>query len=154
MQESKVTVQRETVNQCVRDICPLLEKHWEEVALYRDRIDLDPDFTRYRMLEDAGGLVILTARMGGKLIGYSVFVVSDHMHYQSCKVASNDVLFVSFEYRHTTTTGLRLIRESEKTLKSLGVNRVLWHIKPKNDWSLILRHRGYDQEEIIMGKLL
>ena len=149
-----ITIQRESVNQCIDDIQPLLKKHWQEVALHQDIIALDPDYDRYRAIETAGKLVVIAARDGQILIGYSVFVLHNHIHYIDCFMATNDVLFLDKEYRKGTTAGIRLLRESEAILKGLGVHRVMWHIKPKNDWSAILSRMGYEQEEIIMGKLL
>lgn len=149
-----ITIQRETVDQCVGDIPPLLQAHWEEVALYRDEVPLSPQFDRYRAIEKTGRLVVITARYEGALIGYSVFIINQHLHYSTCRVASNDVLFLVKDYRKGSDAGRRLIRASEVLLSSMGVQRMTWHIKPKNDWSPILVRMGYEREEIIMGKLL
>lgn len=146
------TFQLETVDQCCEDIQPLLAQHWNEVALYRDEIPLAPDFDRYRAMEAAGGLVLLTARREGQLIGYSVFFVSQHPHYSTCRIASNDVLFLRADCRGPL--GIRLIRESERVLSDAGVQRIVWHVKPRNDWSSVLERMGYQHEEIIMGKLI
>lgn len=149
-----ITIERESCAQIVPDIGPLLQAHWREVALYQDAVPLAPDMDRYRGLEKAGKLVVVAARDDARLIGYSVFLLHNHLHYMTCRVASNDVLFLSPEYRKGTTAGVRLVRESERMLTLLGVNRITWHIKPANDWSAILERLGYDLEEKIMGKLL
>lgn len=132
----------------------LLEQHWREIALYQDEVKLEPDFARYVALEKSGHLVVIVARDGLRVVGYSVFLVSNHLHYSSCKMANNDVLFVDKDYRKGTSLGIRLIRCSEVILQGLGVQRVTWHVKPLNDWSPVLARMGYAQEEIIMGKLL
>lgn len=155
-----ITIARERLTDCLDDIKPLLASHWREVALYQEQVPLAPDFEQYLKLDAAGAVVTVTARDNGILIGYSVFFLRIHLHYSSCLVASNDVLFLDARYRKSTTAGIRLIRESESELETerdhRGASsiRVVWHVKPKNDWSPILGRMGYEQEEIIMGKLL
>ena len=76
------------------DIKPLLEKHWELVALNQGAIKLNPDWEKYAELDAAGILRIFTARDQGKLVGYCVLVVSQSMHYKDHVFANNDVVFV------------------------------------------------------------
>lgn len=130
----------------------MLQAHWKEVALHRDTITLDPDYRRYAQAEAGRALVIMTARREEEVVGYSVFFLYHHLHYKECLVASNDVIYLKPECRGLV--GARLIERSESELKSLGVHKVIWHIKPKNDWSSVLLRKGYEQEEIIMGKVL
>ena len=148
-----ITVERETYDQIINDILPLLEQHWKEVANYQDEIKLEPNLEKYQKAEQAGGLVILAARENGTLIGYSVFFTFKHPHYDSCLVASNDILFVVAAKRNTGA-GLKLIRKSESILTKLGVRRITWHCKPKNDFRALLERMGYEVEETILGKLL
>lgn len=146
------TIQRETFAEAAPGVEALIEAHWREVALYQDAIPLEPDWDRYAKADAAGKLVVVTAREAGVLIGYSVFILNEHLHYSSCLVASNDVIYLRPEKRGIV--GAKLIKRSEEILRGLGVRRMTWHIKPKNDWSSILARMDYDQEEIIMGKLL
>ena len=148
-----LTCQRETCAQIIEDIKPLIVRHWREIALHQDEVPLDPDYAKYKKLEAAGALCIVSCRRDAALVGYSIFFLNRHIHYKGCFMASNDVLFLDAPERKGTA-GLKLIRESERILEGLGVKRVIWHIKPKHDFSPILRRFGYEQEEIIMGKLL
>jgi len=151
-----IRVARETLSQirASGELEALLRAHYEEIALYRDRVSLEPDWETYELLEERGRLVCLTGRDDGVLIGYAAFFVFPHPHYRSHIVATNDVIFVRRDQRKGSTAGLRLIRESERVLAEVGAHRVVWHVKPKNDWSAILERLGYHQEEIMMGKLL
>lgn len=146
------TIQRETYWDAQPGIKGLIEDHWREVALYRDKVVLDPDWSRYVTMENQNRLVVITARQGSEMVGYSVFFLGHHVHYKGCLVASNDVIYVKPENRGVV--GVRLIQGSERILADLGVNRVTWHVKPRNDWSGALERMGYDREEVIMGKLL
>ena len=155
-----ITIQRERFAAVMDELPPLLEDHWREVALHQETVPLKPDFKRYVAGCESGRVLTLTARDDGHLIGYSIFLLSVHLHYSTCLVATNDVLFLAKSYRSGTTAGIRLIRESEAEIerecagRGAASVRVLWHVKPKNDWSPILKRMGYEQEEIIMGKLL
>ena len=62
------------------DIRPLIQKHWEDIALNKDKIKLNPDWDAYHTLEQAGVLKIFTAREGDKLVGYFVVVVQRNLH--------------------------------------------------------------------------
>lgn len=149
-----ITFAAETVDEVRHDIEPLLEKHYDEVALHKDAISLAPDWSRYSMLEKDGRLMAFTAREDGRLIGYSVWFFDMHIHYRGALIATNDVIFVDKEYRRGTNAGTDLILYSERMLKQIGVTKALWHIKFDHDWSAILRRRGYAAEDFTMGKIL
>jgi GNAT superfamily N-acetyltransferase len=138
----------------VRDeIEPLMRQHYEEIALYKDRIPLAPDWGRYRHMEETQSLAVYTAREDGALIGYSVFLLSYHLHYVHTLVAANDVLFLDRDHRKGST-GIKLIKHSEQELKKLGVERIMWHVKFDHDFRAILHRLGYADEEAIVGKLV
>lgn len=137
----------------IGEIKPLLELHWQEIATDRDAIPLDPNFEQYRAMEAAGNLVILTAREAGALIGYSIFFLIRHPHYQSTVFAMNDILFVT-PAKRGGRAGLRLIRESERVMRERGASKISWHIKAMHDFSPLLHRIGYATEEIILAKLL
>ena len=41
------------------DIRPLIQKHWEDIALNKDKIKLNPDWDAYHDLEQKGMLIDL-----------------------------------------------------------------------------------------------
>ena len=138
---------------------PLLEAHWREIANYQSVIPLAVNWEAYRQADAGGKLVILTAREGDKLAGYSVFFVVRSPHYSSSVFGMNDVLYVRPEHRHGRA-GVALIRESERVMKARGCVKISWHVKERNaDGSVnplgaILRKMGYELEEVSLGKLL
>lgn len=135
------------------EIEPLLRRHYAEIALHKDRIPLAPDWGRYEVMEAAGGLLICTARLDRALIGYAVFFLQHHIHYLHTFVAMNDVLFLDEPHRRGRT-GIRLMQFAEEQLRARRVDRVLWHVKRRHDWSAILGRMGYEEDEVIMGKML
>jgi GNAT superfamily N-acetyltransferase len=133
------------------DIDPLLQLHWEEIAMDRDKIPLDPDWEAYEALERAGGLVILTVRVNEELIGYAFWYVRKHLHYKQTKWAYNDVIFLKKEHRKQGLGG-HLIRVCEEVLKEMGVDKIQWHVKATNDWTKVLEKMGYQMEDYVVGK--
>lgn len=149
----KLTFSKETVFGVADEVSPLLQMHYEEVALHKDVVDLDPDWARYAAMEERGDCHVYTARHEGSLVGYAVFFLSNHIHYMGLRVASNDILFMHPAYRRGTNS-IRFINWVEEQIKRLGVKKIVWHIKVKNDWSAILHRNGYETEEVIVGKIL
>ena len=150
----KLLIAREYCSDALfEEVKPLLYEQWREIANYQDEIPLDVDYDFYRKMEAQKKLVWLTARLDGELIGYSVFILIRHPHYQSTVFAMNDVIFVRMTHRKSRT-GLALIRESERRLKALGARKISWHVKLSNDLQRILAAKGYATDEISMGKLL
>ncbi len=144
-QESLVTVKA--------DIIPLLEKHWEEVALNKEKIKLNPDWDAYANLEDAGVLKIFTSREDGKLVGYFVVFVKSHIHYKDHLFCYNDVIFVDEEYRKGFTSP-RLIKFAEKCLKADGVEVMIVNTKVHKPFDSLLVWLGYKHIENLYSKVL
>lgn len=131
------------------EIKPLLERHYEEISLSKN-FPLQPNWALYEKLDSDGKLCIVTAREEG-LAGYAIFLVVPHLHYQTMKIAQNDVVFIDQEHRKGTT-GIKLIAYAEHVLEGLGVNKIFWHVKKDHDWGAILARRGYVGEEVNWAK--
>lgn len=147
----KITV--ETVAQIKPDMQELIREHWEEIAHDKDQIPLDPDYEAYQRLEALGKVLICSARIDGKLVGYSIFFVTQHPHYKSTKVASNDILYLQKQYRGTGL-GPELIRFSESAVLLQGAKKVTWHIKPEFDFSSILSRMDYHLDELVYARVV
>ena len=132
---------------------PIFSLHWEEIANYTDQVELNPDYDLYIRKEKEGSLLCLTVRHDGKLIGYSMFSLITLGHYKQVKCAQNDILYILPEYRKGGL-GSRLINRSEEICKELRLNKIMWHVKFKHDWSAILVRKGYMKEDMIIGKVL
>jgi len=135
------------------DAQELLQQHYEELTLFKEHINLEPNWDSYLRLEQQKNLVLITARDKGVLVGYTLFFLTNHMHYKSTRVAINDVLFLHKNYRKGFT-GIKLLKEAETVLKALGVDKIMWHVKFTNNFGPILQRMGYVNEEIIFSKML
>jgi GNAT superfamily N-acetyltransferase len=143
----------EGFDQARYEIEDLLKLHYEEIALNKEHIPLDPDWDRYRNLIESKQAYLLTVRDDDKLVGYSIFFVTKHIHYKSSIFASNDLIFLHPDYRKGMV-GVRLIQFCEQYLKAMGVAKILWHVKFNKDFTRILHHMGYVDEDMIVGKII
>lgn len=149
-----VEVRVERYDDVIEEIKPLLEMHWHEIATFKEAIPLDPDYERYRVMDESGMAVIIAARRDGRLVGYSIMFFVHHMHYRSTLFAANDILFLHPDERRGRT-GVALIRASERIARERGARKISWHIKSAHDFSrLLVDHLGYQHDEVNVAKLL
>lgn len=149
-----MNLQQETLFDVLDEVDYLLQMHYEEVALNRDKKRLLPKWEEYAALEKMGAFVVYTARHEGVLVGYAAFFIHTHMHYGEYKLAINDVVFLHPDHRKSTC-GYRLIKFADDQLKERGdIDHIFWHVKKSKDWTEVLHKLGYVDEEIVVGKSL
>ena len=145
-------IQQETLYGVFEEIEELIKLHYDEVALHKDFMKLDPDWPRYHALEQSEKLIMFTIRDEDKLIGYSAFFIDQHLHYKGSKIAINDVVFLHPDYRNISV-GSALIKFCDEELSKMGETKITWHVKFSNDFRHILKALGYVDEEIVCGKI-
>lgn len=148
-----VTYQQEFLDTCKEDSKSLIEEHWKEIALNKDVIKLNPDWEAYKALEASGSLSIFTARDNGILVGYFVVITRDHIHYKDHRFASNDILYLSPEYRRGRI-GLNLIKFAEECIKQDGISVLVINTKCHKPFDSLLEYLGFTHIENIYSKLL
>lgn len=140
-----------TVDEMLARANELFEEHWEEIALNKQVMVLKPDADRYRAMEVAGSIFILSAWDNDELIGYSVNFVVNHLHYADLRICTNDLLFLTKEHR-AGRLGLKLIRATEAHAKELGATLMLWHAKPDTPLATMMPRLSYGVQDIIFSK--
>jgi GNAT superfamily N-acetyltransferase len=135
-----------------RDAPALIQAHWEEVALSKDIMVLDPDWDRYRHLERQRALLCLGAFAQDGLVGYSIGAVMPHLHYRNLIYYQNDVLYLDPEHRRHRL-GARLIRETEEHAEGRGAKFHCWHAKKGSALDRMMeRNRSYAVQDIIYSR--
>lgn len=133
---------------------PMTTDNYEEVRQPNDP-DYDLNIPLYSHMAQLGNLLVVTARVDGELVGYTMFVVAHDPHSQDDLQANQDVLFVRQGSRKTMLgAGLGLIDKAEELLKARGVKVVYQHVKVYKDYSPMLERLGYDFVEKIYKKRL
>ncbi len=116
MSEETTTIREEPLSECLDEMKPLFDLHWEEIALHKDKISLNPDYEKYIEMEAAGHLTTFVVRKDGAVVGYSIFFIAPHPHYKDHIYANNDIVFMLPELRGSTLA-VKLLQCSEKVLK-------------------------------------
>lgn len=148
-----VTYQAENYTDVIGEAGPLLIAHWQDVALDQDTIDLQPDWEKYEILNNANKLHITTARETGtgKLVGYVVYILDNCLHYKQVNMADGDIFWLDPEYRKGLT-GVKLLKSAEKYLVGLGVNKIFNKVKLHKDVGKIFERLGYTPIERVYAK--
>lgn len=147
------TYHKETFEEVVDDIQGLIQNHWEEIALNREKVELLPDYGGYRKLMEMDLLQAYTVRRDGILIAYMFVVVSPHLHYSSTIFATNDILYVDQKYRKTMVA-FRLFRFVEKELKAKGVHVFNVNMKTLHPFCNFVEGLGFKHIENIYSKYI
>lgn len=139
-------------DELIKEITPILETHREELQSYKD-MKLNPDWHAYKILEVINKLMWLIAREEGVIVGYSLYVISNNLHYKDFLFAQEDVFYVVNDKRGSRI-GINLIRKSEYLLKEMGVDVITHHAKFTNNFAPFLERLGYHKTETMLAKRL
>lgn len=139
------------MSQCVGEMSGLWELHWQEIALDRQKVKLEPDVHTFEVLESLGQLVIVTVRDDGKLVGYHVSLVRSHLHYKSSLTAYVDMYFLHPDYRGGMA-GYKMFKFVESALKLRGVERIYSGTKLHKDMGRLFDRLGYKETERLFVK--
>lgn len=148
-----ITFQEETLDKVKGEITGLLQKHWEEIALNKDVIKLDPDWKGYQAMWDAGILHILTVRQDGNMVGYYVSIVAPHLHYQKSLTSYSDIFYLLPEFR-VGLTGFRMLQAHEKIMKGKGVQKIFAMEKLDHPIAGLWKRLGYRHIENVYSKVI
>jgi len=123
-----MSAQIETIREGLEELKPLLPIHYEELALNKDKVPLDPQYGLYLAREERGEVIYMTLREDGKLMGYFIGFIAPGLHYKTCLTCTMDIFYVHPDHRNGRG-GLRLFRSLERELKRRGVQR--WFVGSK-----------------------
>lgn len=130
-----ITIQTETWHPFIDEIQPMLPLHWEELALNRDKVPLDPRYDMYEVLDAQNALLVVSIRDNGVVRGYFIGIVNAHMHYSSQVVLAMDIFWLHPDIRGKGMLGVKLFREVENEAKRRGVHTLLFGSKLHKDAS-------------------
>lgn len=134
-----ITAQVESFEAALPELRAIFPVHHAELALFQDRMPLDPQYDEYARRERAGSLFLVTVRKDGRITGYYTAQVAPGFHYGSTFTGTMDLMFVIPEERGRGTVvplmrtverelrrrGVRLWYSGHKTHKPLGLDRLL-----------------------------
>lgn len=148
-----IKYQQEFLDTCEKDCQELIRLHWEEIAVNKDKIKLNPDWDAYHALEQNQRLKIFTARSEEELVGYFVVITGSNLHYKDHVFAVNDILYLRKEYRKGRT-GIKLIKFAEKYLRDDGVSVLNINTKVHKPFDVLMEHMGFGLVERVYSKYI
>ncbi len=148
-----ITCQLERIEQVFPELDALFPRHWEELALFRDRMPLAPQYAEYVRREHDGRLFLVTVRQDGKIVAYYTANVMPGFHYASTLTGTQDLLYVLPELRGR---GLAypLFRHVEQELRRRGVQvwYAGWKAHAPNELNRLLPALGFEPADVYCAK--
>ena len=148
---SKPTIELATLADWKAKAEPLFREHYEEIARNKEVMVLNMNWPMYEALDEKQALFVYLVMQDNVCIGYSLNIVTNHLHYADLLYAQNDVLFIKKELRGGRL-GLRLMKVTEDHAKSIGCKLMLWHAKEHTALARILPKLKYGVQEIMYSK--
>lgn len=148
-----LTAQVENLTERLEEMKPLFPLHWEELALNRDKVPLDPQYDEYLRRDALGMVLFVTLRERGELVGYFVGFVAPGLHYRTCLTLTMDIFYLAPAHRNGSPKGaLLLFREVEREARRRGVNRMFMGVKLHRDAGAIFQRLEYQPVETYYSK--
>lgn len=152
-QTHDIKYQREDFYKVKREVDELFYNHWEEIAVNKDKIKLNPDWSFYEAIYTSGNLGIYTVRDKEKLVGYFIVIAKPHPHYKDHLFAVNDILYLDPNYRKGLV-GYKMIKFVEEDLKKMGVSVLAVNTKVHKPFDPLMERLGFDLTERVYTKYI
>lgn len=148
-----ITCHVESFEEQLEELQVLLPAHYLELALNQDHVPLAPQYHVYIERERNGGLIFVTLRDAGALVGYFIGFIAPGLHYSTCLTCTMDIFYVRQDKR-TGSAGVRMFRFVEGELRRRGVQRWFMGSKIKADASALFKRIGAAPVETYYSKWL
>ena len=147
-----LTAQIESYAENLQAMQEMYPAHWEELALNKDKVPLDPDYPSYLARDRQGEILHATVREGGKIVGYFVGFIGPALHYRTCLTLTMDIFWVAPEARGAALAGVKLFRAVEAEARRRGVQRLFYGSKLHRDASRLFEYLGCEPVETFYSK--
>lgn len=148
-----ITCHVESLSDRIGELQALLPLHWEELALNKEHVPLDPQYEIYIERERKGELLFVTLRELGEIVGYFIGFIAPGLHYKTCRTCTMDIFFVRKDKR-SGSAGVRLFRFVEQELRRRKVDRWFMGSKVHADASALFERIGATKVEVYYSKWL
>jgi GNAT superfamily N-acetyltransferase len=153
---AKLEFRWERFHKIAHELPPLFKRHWEEIALDREFVPLDPDWDSYYANDLRGVLHVLTVRAGDTLAGYVFNLVGGHLHYVGTRFAHTEMFWLDPAYRKGWAP-VRMLQENIEGLRAreVEISTISFKLGFKNARvGKLLFRLGYEATDIVMRKVL
>ena len=107
----------------IGEVEPILHAYYGATEAHVGLPPYDFDWDTYATLDAVGSLLLATARDGGALVGVALYIVAQHPHHRTLRVADCDTLSVDMNCRGKGV-GRGLVAFAAERLTERGVQRM------------------------------
>lgn len=138
-----ITALSENFEEQLSGLKVLLPLHYRELALNRDKVPLDPQYSTYIARERMGELMFIVLRESGVMVGYFIGFVAPGLHYRTCLTLTMDIMFVHPDKRKGGA-GTILFDAVKNEAKRRGVQRAFVGEKVHAPIGKFLEAQGFE----------
>lgn len=130
--------------------------HWQETeaSMYGEQSGVPITDEAFSGMESAGVLHVVTAREGGELAGYAVFVLAPNINMPGKVQASNLALYLAPGVRRDPFLAVKLLRWAEDSLRERGASCVAYVSPVSRPCDALFRRLGAKMTETTWHKEL
>jgi len=143
----------ESLTENLESLKPMFPLHWQELALNKDQVPLDPQYDIYLARDARGEVMFIAGREAGEIMAYFVGFVAPGLHYKTCLTLTMDIFWVKPEYRGKSA-GIRLFKTVEAEARRRGVQRMFMGSKLHKDAGWLFEKLDYRPVETYYSKFL
>lgn len=141
-----ITCQVEPFPPFLAEVKPLFPEHWAELALYQEKVPLDPEYATYLERDRRGEVLAVTVREDAELVGYFVGFVAPGLHYRQTLTCTMDIFWILPSHRGAGA-GYHLFKTVEAECRRRGVKVLYAGSKLHRDASWLFEKLGYTEVE-------
>jgi len=135
----------------ISKVASMIVEHHHEVSSFKS-LKIKPSFDLYSSLYENGFLKIYCIKYEGEIVGYNVFFVRKHHHFDMMH-AVQDLIYLQKRFRGRLI-GYRFIKWCDERLKELGVDVVYSHVNSEHNFGRMLERQGYQLIDYVYAKRL
>lgn len=157
-----ITAHIERLADTMEELKPLFTPHWDELALDKDKVPLDPQFEEYFRRENEGGVLLVVLREAGRVVAYFVGFIAPGLHYRTCLTLTMDIFWLHPTYRDGDSLEqvegemlcTQLFEEVIAEARRRGVQRCFFGSKFHKDAHALFEHLECNEVERYYSKWL
>ena len=144
------------------ELAPLFLQQHHELSdpKHIAKLPLDVDWDAYGRLEKNGNLLLIVARQGLKIIGYTISIIHPHLHYRTALMCQVDTYWLAPDYRDPgedsldtlDSVGAQLLIETEDAAVRRGAVKMINHTRFWKDNQRLFDLLGFAEVERLSTK--
>lgn len=135
------------------DMHRLIRAYYSATPAHTGLPEYNFNWPLYEAMEKSGQLLVLTARDAGALIGFAIYVVTEHPHHRGWQIAECDTIAVAHTARGQGI-GRTLLEAALGILKNLGVKTVAQRYRTCYNTTPLFSELGFTCAEHVYVKEL